>query len=256
MCPEQIDSEGLIMKKKEKKIYGLGAIAFGTMLGGLPVTGYMLANNFSAFGEGLKAAGAWFCCITGTLLLFGLGYNLPEGRYLSGIPFLIAGLVYYIVRSIQGVSIESFVRAGGKEHGKWNGFLVSVAGLAILVLTVLAWVHWGEKAEYTSKTYGPLQHEIVFYKENLPLAEADKLAGYFTRVGFFDDELQKSVFVEKTGTNYEIYISINEQARGDNEAYAFFRSVRDDLQSLCPDHKIVLNLMVDTDVSNVVQRID
>ena len=105
------------------------------------------------------------------------------------------------------------------------------------------------------KTYGFLKHEILFDKSNISEREVDKIANGLTESTFFDDALQKSIYVKKVNNDFEIFIVCFESIKDDAEALQSFVQFRNELQAFFPDNKIVINLVVDN-LDNVVKRIE
>ena len=83
----------------------------------------------------------------------------------------------------------------------------------------------------------------------------DRIADAFTKTVFFDQASAKYVYAKKVGNNIELSISCNQSVTSTEEASAPFIQLQTDMQSLFPDHRIILNLVVD-DLDNVVKRIE
>jgi hypothetical protein len=87
-----------------QKIYKDRAIWLGTFLGGPLAAGYLIAQNFEAFGESHKATKTWVYAILATVLVFGGVFMIPETVEIPNqiIPFVYTGIASYLVHLFQG----------------------------------------------------------------------------------------------------------------------------------------------------------
>jgi len=65
----------------------------------------------------------------------------------------------------------------------------------------------------------------------------------------------KNVFAKKKNNTYELSISVVTGIESDNQALQAFVGLKDDLQSLIPENKIVINLVVDY-LDNIIKRLE
>ena len=244
----------------EGRIYTNRAIHGGTFLGGPLVAGYLMAENFKVFGEPGKAQKAWLYSIIGTIVIFGSALFI---RQIDKVPKELIPLIYLaiaaaFVRAFQKTKIEAHINAGGQIYRWWRTLIVALIGFVFtfgsLFLIVLFSVP-SLNADNTIKTYGVMKHEIGFDKNNITVAEVDKIAVSFTNAGYFNEKIKKYVFVTKDGSQYDIFISCNALVKDNQPAFNKYAQIRNDMQAMFPDHKIVFNLVVDK-MDNVVKRIE
>jgi hypothetical protein len=100
-----------------------------------------------------------------------------------------------------------------------------------------------------------MKNEIAFDKSNLTESEADALAEGLRKTTIFDDQQQTFVFVKKVDTNYEISISVNKSVSNDPQAQELLAEMRNEMQTLFPNNKIIFNLIVN-DIDNIVKRLE
>lgn len=241
----------------EGTIYKDKAIWVGTALGGPLVTGYLAAKNYKVFGEKDKVWKTWVIAVAATVLIFSIAFYAP---YIDRIPNTIfvlvyAGIAYLTVRIWQGAKIDAHVRAGGRVFSWYRVIVVSILGMIITAVPILAFAYLAGEFSGRTKYYGNLRHEILFDESNISAAEVDKIAGAFTKTGYFDREFQKFVDAKKVGNNYEIFIYCNETIKTDSEAVRYFSDLREEIQKMFPDNRIIFNLVILTP-DNVVKRLE
>jgi hypothetical protein len=243
-----------------EKIFKEKAIWVGSFLGGPLTAGYLIAENFKAFNETNKAKKTWIYAIITTIVVFGGAFLIPDNVKFPNqiIPLTYTAVAYFLVKHFQEKNISTHIDAGGKLHSWWRTIAVSIIGLAITVIPIFSLALFIESATSVGadmKTYGFLKHEILFDKSNISEKEVDKIADGLTESTFFDDALQKSVYVKKVNNDFEISISCFESITTDEETLQAFIQFRNELQVFFPDNKIVINLVVDN-LDNVVKRIE
>ena len=137
-----ITEQALEAVKSAKKIYKDRAIWVGTFLGGPLVAGYLIAENFKVFNEVSKAKKTWICSIIGTIIIFGIAFLIPEDVKIPNqiIPLIYTAIAYFFVEHFQNKNISAYIALGGKPFGWWRTILVSVIGLVITVVLLLAFL--------------------------------------------------------------------------------------------------------------------
>lgn len=250
----------LDIQSPPQKIYKDRAIWVGTFLGGPLAAGYLIAENFTAFDEREKATKTWIYAIISTVLIFGSLFLIPELEKIPNqiFPLVYTAIAYFLVQRFQGEKITSHLNAGGAYHSWWRTLSVSIIALVITVIPVIGFVLYSESsadASLSARTYGVMNHEIVFDAANISESEVDKIADGLVSTAFFDDQVTKYVFAKKSDAQYDLYISVVDGIAEDETALAPFRELRSDLQGLFPENKVSFNLVVDN-LDNVVKRIE
>ncbi|MDR2887753.1 MAG: hypothetical protein LBV26_07130 [Bacteroidales bacterium] len=246
-------------EKPVQKIYREKAVAVATALGGPLVAGYILAENFRAFNEPGRVKRTWLWTAAATAVIFGPLLFISESasdkipNYI--IPVITAAIATMLVNRFQKENIAAHTASGGRFFGWWRTVAVSLAGCAVTFGVFLGISFCIGNASMSTKTYGFMNHEIAFDKNNIPEAEVDMLADALTETMFFDDALTKYVFAEKNGNAYEVSIPVVEGIENDSRALQPFFELKYDMQELFPGNKIVFKLVVD-DLDNTVKRIE
>lgn len=247
-------------QSRTEKVYKDREIWVGTLLGGTLAAGYMVAANYKAFGETDKVRKTWFITIAATVILFLILFFAP---YVDRLPnqlfsLVCAGIIIVLAQIFQGEKINAHIRAGGRIQSWWKTIGVGLIGLVVtlfLILGIAMIDGFSANANATIKTYGTLKHEILFEKDNITEAEVNKIGNGFTQTNFFDKEKQKFVDVKKVSSDYEVAIYCNDSIKTDTESNVYFNNLRNDMQKMFPDNKIVFNLVIGTS-ENIVKRIE
>lgn len=249
-------------EKYVRKIYSEKKVFTATALGGPLVAGYMMAENFRSFGKPKMAVNTWLWAVAATVAILSILFSVPEG-VLDRIPNYIisaitAAITMVFMQVYQREDIARHTEHGGQMFGWWRTVGVGFAGAAVTAGVILAasYMTYGvNEAQISSKTYGVMAHEISFDMENISADEVDMIADGLTETMFFDDTQRKTVFAEKLDGAYEMSISVVEGTGSNSLAIEIFTTLRNEMQELFPDNKIVINLVVD-DLTDVVKRIE
>jgi len=243
-----------------QKIYTTKEIRVGTFLGGPLVAGYLLAENFKAFNEPGKAKNAWIFSILFTVILFSSIFLIPASNKFPEIvlPLIYSWIAYGLAQHYQGASISSYINSGEIAFSWWRLVGISLLGCAVTVVLLFGVIYFsGDNLTAASQTkiYGVMKNEIAFDKKNVSENEVDGIADGLTKCTFFDIAVKKYVYVKKVGTNYEISISCSKDVTASPDNLTAFVQLRNSMQKLYPQNKVIINLVVD-DLDNVVKRLE
>ncbi len=242
------------------KIYKDRAIWAGTFLGGPLVAGYLIAENFKVFGDTDKVKKTWIFAIVATVVIFGGIFLVPDIDKIPKhiIPIIYTAIAYVLVQHYQGAKINSHISAGGQLFNWWRAAGIGLVGAIITFLSILGIAYLSDSvanASVTTKTYGIMKHEIDFDKSNISEKEVDNLADGFVKTTFFAQAVAKKVYAKKVGNNYELSFACDKSVTSSSDALEPFLQLRNDMQTLFPDHKIIFNFVVDN-LDNVVKRLE
>jgi len=244
-----------------EKIYKDREIWVATLLGGTLAAGYMVAQNFRALGETDKVRKTWIVTIAATAFILFASFFAP---YLDRLPHFLfplvcAGIIVVLAQMYQGEQIRRHIRAGGRIQSWWKTLGVSFAGLAvtlILLVGIAVVVTAVEELNAATKTYGRLQHEISYNKNNISESEVDQIGEAAVKSNLFLDSSGKwYAYARKVGTDYEIFLSVSRATLTDREYLKFLQEARGYVQADFPNNRIILNL-VEGDFNKVEKRIE
>lgn len=241
------------------KIYKNRQILSGVFWGGPLVGGYLIAKNFQVFGEPTKAKKTWIIAIITTILIFTIGFFAPFVDKIPNylFPLVYSGITYYLMRIYQGEKIENHINTNGKIYSWWNVVTVSIIG-GVLTLAIglgIIYLSGGFSDSTTYKYYGNLKHEIGFDENNVSESDIDKIADVFKKQQFFDNELQKFIYVKKFENTYEISIYCNNSIKNNSDGINWFIDSKNNLQKSFPNNKIVYILVIEK-LENIVKRLE
>jgi len=241
-------------------IYNTKQIRLGTFLGGPLVAGYLIAANFNAFNEPGKARNTWIGSILFTILLFGILFITPTSGKLPQVvfPLIYSWAAYGLAQQFQGKNINAYINSGEAIFSWWRLVGVSLLGCAITVILLFGVIYFsGDNLTAASQTkiYGVMKNEISFDKKNVSEREVDGIADGLTKCTFFDIAVKKEIYVKKVGTSYEISIPCTKDVTVSPDNLTAFVQLRNGMQKLYPQNKIIINLVVDS-LDNVVKRLE
>lgn len=127
-----------------QKVYKPQMIRIATFLGGPIVAGYLIAENYKAFGETHRVTPTWVITIVVTAVIFGVAFfaPFPAGSPRIVIPLIYSLATFYLVNMLQGDKLTAHAQAGGEVYGWGRAILISLIGcvvtLAVGVVFVLA----------------------------------------------------------------------------------------------------------------------
>jgi hypothetical protein len=248
-----------------------------TFFGGPLAAGYVIAANFEAFDEPGYVAKTWIITIISTVIIFGISF-LASPAVQKALFGIYSAVAYMLIRYHQGEKIDAHISAGGATHSSQNIVGVCVFGLVISSIPTLLMmggaadtpaprgiggpvVSLGDEMPpppiepVQSKEYGALRHIIAFHRSNISEEEVDKFAAGMTKTDFLKGKPQKLLYIKKQGESYEIYIACNSTVETNPNAYKVFVPLRNRVQKLFPDRKIVFHLFIDN-IGNVAKRIE
>jgi hypothetical protein len=242
----------------KEKIFSRLAILVSTFLAGPMAGGYMLAENFKAFGERRRATWSLLISILSTVLLMTVANLIPFVEKIPPIAFSGAAFVviHQMINYYLAERMDAHFQAGGERAG--IGKIILVCVIAVIVTVGLAFVgvfYFTSSPNGVIKNYGTLQHEIGYDPDNIAVEEIDRRAKALTSATYFDSEVKKIVDVTKEEGKYELFLYCADSVRDNSEAFEIFADLRNNVQKSFPDNKIVINLVVDTQ-DNVVKRLE
>lgn len=255
---ESLNEKQNFVEIPTKKIYRDRAIWVGSFLGGPVVAGYFIAENFKVFKDYKKAKTTWIITIISTIIIFGGIFLIPENIKIPNqiIPIIYTSIAYYLAKHYQEQNIREHIKNGGEFFNWWRTIGIAIIGLLIIAgvaISIYIFSDLATNSEITRK-YGVMNNEIVF-DNSVNVAEVDKIAIAFEKTTFFDNAVTKFAYLKKIGNNYEISLSCNKLIETEKEAQEPYIQLRNDMQKLFPNNKIIFNLVVEN-LDNIVKRIE
>jgi hypothetical protein len=104
----------------------IGAAAF---IGSPLAACWMLARNYTEFGERALARRALLLGLLGTAGLFAIAFALPENSPRRILPLAYSFGIWELAKVLQGTKVKAHLAAGGQRQSNWR-----VAGAALIGL--------------------------------------------------------------------------------------------------------------------------
>ena len=139
--PPAVAVHDAVVVDPNARLYSLRGIGLGVFFGSLLAGGVLIARNYRALGEPVKARNALVWSLLGTLVLFALVYTFPE--QVPGLAFVIVQIVVIVslASKLQGPAIRALEAQGAQMRSNWSAvgisLLISLGMLAILLLVAL-----------------------------------------------------------------------------------------------------------------------
>lgn len=248
------------MTDGQTRIYNEAQIVVGTFLGSPLAGGWLMAKNFSIFGEKSRARNTWITAILACMVVFGIILFVPGADKISGAGITAAYVViaHRLVKHYQGTRIAEHRKSMQPFFSWWRAIGISLAAVVICVVLILglAQISYSmETASLRSNAYGTTGNQVHFKQGHVTESETAQIAEALKKSGFFTDDDQKAVFLETIPGGYEVKIPCNPEYKSDPGMIKFFAQLRAAVQLQYPDKKIVFLLFVDT-VDNVIKRLE
>jgi hypothetical protein len=246
------DSTGLKIYK-DKVMYG---VAF---LGGPLAAGYIIAQNFKAFGKMSNYRTTWFITILATLGIFSSIILLPNSIKIPSytIPLIYTAVAFGLMRFYQGKQIDDHISKGGQTHNVWRAALVGLLGLAITLAVfapvAIALMPKGNYVVYY-QPFRAMTHEISYNAEHIDDDEIKYLGEQLTQINYFDSTYVMYLYVDKENDALKISIPFVDPAWDDPEAIKYFQNIHTQLKESYSRKNFIEVLMCDT-VLNVHRRL-
>jgi hypothetical protein len=232
----------------DDRIYTERKILTGVLVGGPLAGGYYFWRTFNAFEKRKQAVTAVAIALI-VLVATVASLYIPVLDKVPNFAFwaLQGGLTLGAIRGYLSTEMTEHVEAGNAVYGWGNTIAVAVISLTITFGLILALIFASPVSldNMTNRSYGNLKHEIVFDPENISEPEVDRIAKALMSIGFFDEEVQKTVDAAKSDGHILITVYCTEEARSP-EVIEMYRMLRADVQKSFPTDRIVLDMVVGT----------
>ena len=155
---------------------------------GSPLAGsWLMARNYSNWGEKSKSLATLGLGLLGTLALVGVGALIPTRASEGWLPLSAMVTMKYLAEHLQGASVAKHRSNGGAIASWWNAFGVGIAGLLLVSAIVLGVVFATNKEPKVDGPYVVSSAAVPTVFEKL---EKKKGEGSFAAFIFFADGKQ------------------------------------------------------------------
>jgi hypothetical protein len=145
---------------------------------------------------------------------------------------------------------------GSKAKSRKLAIIISLGTIAIALFLIFGLgIFSKSKPVVVMKSYGNMNHEVTYDKNNITDEEVDYLADGLTRANFFDNAVTKYIYIKKIKDTVNFSISANPLITSNPPAMQAFVDLRKNMQKQFPKNKIVIDLVV-FNFKNVIKRIE
>jgi hypothetical protein len=182
------------------KPYTYWQVTVATALGS-PIAGsWLMARNYSAWGEKRKSVITVCLGIVGTLLLVGLGSLAQKGTSGSSVALIGLFATKYLAEHLQGATIAQHRAAGGAIASWWRACGVGLAVMIVIFLGIIGVVTITAKEPKVDGPYAVTSAAIPAICEKLDKAKADESFAAFI---FFAGGKQTADYAVNLQFSYE-----------------------------------------------------
>jgi hypothetical protein len=197
--------------KSEAKVFTKKSIGLATLFGGPIVTGYMISENFIAFGEREKGKQSLINGAIGTALFLSALMAIPE-KYMALLPNSVANSIFpalytfvgvWWMEKVQGQQIIKHFEQGGGTYSRWKAAGIGIIGLIITLAFIFGQFFLVSifTPEMEGKKIIVNDNKNRVYYESIDSAEAANLIDTLRTLKFFD-------------VNYDLYFKIEGKEKG------------------------------------------
>jgi len=196
---------------KDKFIYAAAYI------GGPLAAGYIIAENFKAFGDLKKYKQALAVTVLLTVLLVTVGMFTPAFDKMPRlvIPLVYTFIAYWIMRWLQGQQIDEHILNDGPIFSAWRAALITLISLVITLALVFILAFAFEQEERTDTYYKPFAnttHQIQYNSAHMEQTEVALLSNRLAEIAYLDSNSTMSLYVDKQGDEIQIWVPFLEPA--------------------------------------------
>lgn len=123
-----------------KKLFTQRAIMIATYFGGPLAAGYLVKKNYETYDQSEKGKKAFIIGLISTILIFAGIFSIPEQIIdkipNALIPAIYTGIIYLIVRKIQGQTLKQHKESGGEFYRAWKATGIGVICMVILIAII------------------------------------------------------------------------------------------------------------------------
>lgn len=191
-----------------------------TFIGGPMAGGILIYRNFLKLERKTEANIALSLTFLLTLSLVTFVFNIPEKLY-DKIPAMAYSSIYtlisaFVFRRFLTTDVKQKLEDGAKKSSLWIVASFTILGLIINLIILIAVGFNQPPFEGEKLSFGVAANEVYYDKGNTTLKEIQYVATTLRAYGYFNDEYQSAVRIERNENTVVLSIPINKDV-WDNE---------------------------------------
>ncbi|MGZ3916215.1 MAG: hypothetical protein ACXVBT_15760 [Flavisolibacter sp.] len=139
-----MQEEPLFSATLTEKFYNERAVLLATFLGGPLAGAWLMASNFKAMGETVRATRTWVLAVMALVLVFLLSL-IPSLDKIPAISYSFAfcWTARFLTRKYQGPQIQLHQENGGQFYTTWRAVGIGLIGMAVVIVIILVLLFLG-----------------------------------------------------------------------------------------------------------------
>jgi low affinity Fe/Cu permease len=209
---------------KENVVYG------ATFFGGPLAAGYIIAENFKAFGDKKKYTTTLLITTVFTIVLFSIIFLIPAIQNIPHIliPIAYTSLAYALVKHYQGKQIDEHITKGGKIYSVWRSVLIAVISLitTIAIIFSVAFLQvTQEKNEVLIQPFHSINHELNYNPNHITKEEIKLIGEELAKINFLDSTYKMYLYLDKEEEIVKLSIPFSGPAWNDTATTDYYNNL-------------------------------
>ena len=212
------------------KIFTEKQTSISAAMGGPISAGILIYKNYKQLGKDAEATKSIIITFLFTFLLFYGMMQIPEA-ILNKIPDMVFTVMYGLIVYIffkynMAEDINEALNNGAVKASNWMVAGLTLAGLIVNVVIIFAFAYTqpvfpGQKLEF-----GQTSNEVYFDQNHFSTQDVNLLASTLSDFGFFTNEYQTSVYLERDDSRNIVTLSIDREFWEDPEVLSFLHELK------------------------------
>jgi hypothetical protein len=199
----------------EEKYYTDKQIYSATFFGGPIPAGILIFKNLKRIGNEKNAALTLALTFVFTILLFFLFIH-PLGSFLEKIPDFIftafyTFIVYLLYSRFLEKEIGEKIKLPENKESNWTVAGITIFGLLLNIVIIFGFAYLEPTFPGENVTFGNLEHEVFFDKEEFSKSQVQKLGKMLTDLEYFSDMEKQSVRIERRDENIFLLMPLQKE---------------------------------------------
>jgi hypothetical protein len=233
------------------KIYRDKAMYGAAYLGGPLAAGYIIAENFKAFGNNELYKRTWIITIISTIIIFTGVFFIPDSFKIPNfvIPLFYTAIASILMHQFQGEKIAEHQKKGGKVYSGWRVFLVGLIGISIVLAIVFPIAYFMNSEDYSESVILPshsIKHELNYNPDHIKNEEVQFLGKQLLQMKYLDSLNKTYLYIDKKENTIKISVSLLEKGWLDSGIVNYYKYMQYDLKLAYEKKNFVEILLCDS----------
>jgi hypothetical protein len=233
------------------KIYKDNAMYGAAYLGGPLAAGYIIAENFKAFGDIALYKRTWLITIVSTIVIFTGVFFIPDSFKIPNfvIPLFYTAIASILMNKFQGEKITQHMKKGGKVYSGWRVFFVSLIGISIALAIVFPIAYYISLDDYSKsviKSNHSINHELFYNPNHIKNEEVEFLGDQLAQMNYLDSLNKTYLYIDKEKNTLKVSVSLLDNGWLDSSIVNYYKYMQYDLKLAYEKKNFVEILLCDS----------